>query len=176
LTPPDSFFCIRSPYFIKEAGGDKVTLITGVEVKKLAGNPGNFTLQYNREGREEEINVAALILCPGYEEYLPANLNARYGYGRYPGVLTGLELEQRLGTGWGLSRPGDGGPLQQVAFIQCAGSRDPANGLPYCSAVCCMYALKEALMLYEAAAAQNLPRPEITLFYMDLRTYGQAYE
>ncbi|OIQ54354.1 FAD-dependent oxidoreductase [Neomoorella thermoacetica] len=175
LSPPDSFFCIRSPHFIKQ-GSDNITLLTGVEVKKLTRNPRNFSLHFYREGREEELNATALILCPGYEEYLPANLDARYGYGRYPGVLTGLELEQRLGAEGYLCRPGDNGPLQQVAFIQCAGSRDPAGGMAYCSAVCCMYALKEALMLYEGAAARKFPLPEITLFYMDLRTYGRAYE
>ncbi|MDN5344602.1 MAG: heterodisulfide reductase subunit [Clostridia bacterium] len=176
LTPPDSFFCIRSPHFIQQGGADNITLLTSVEVRKLRGDAGSFTLQLIREGREEELEVAAILLCPGYEEYLPPSLPDRYGYGRYPGVVTGLELEQRLATSGYPQRQGDNGPVQRVAFLQCAGSRDPAHGVAYCSAVCCMYALKEALMLYEAATAQNLPLPEITLFYMDLRTYGQAYE
>ncbi|MGI9862464.1 FAD-dependent oxidoreductase [Moorella naiadis] len=176
ITPPDSFFCIRSPHFIKQAREDNITLLTDVEVRKLTGEAGGFTLHLFREGREEELKIAAIILCPGYEEFLPPSLPDRYGYGRYPGVVTGLELEQRLAASGYPQRPGDNTPVQRVAFIQCAGSRDPAHGVAYCSAVCCMYALKEALMLYEAAAAQNLPLPEITLFYMDLRTYGQAYE
>ncbi len=176
LTPPDSFFCIRSPHFIQTAGNENITLLTDVKASNLTGEAGDFTLHYLRAGQEEELKVAALILCPGYEEYLPPNFPERYGYGRYPGVVTGLELEQRLAAGGYPQRLEDNTPAQRVAFVQCAGSRDPANGLAYCSAVCCMYSLKEALMLYEAAAAQHLPRPEITIFYMDLRTYGQSYE
>lgn len=176
LTPPDSFFCIRSPHFIQQAGANNITLLTGVEIRKLTGDAGSFTLHLLQEGREEELEVAAILLCPGYEEYLPPSLPDRYGYGRYPGVVTGLELEQHLAASGYPQRPGDNNPVQRVAFVQCAGSRDPAHGVAYCSAVCCMYALKEALMLYEAATAQHLPQPEITVFYMDLRTYGQAYE
>ncbi|WP_406676672.1 FAD-dependent oxidoreductase [Neomoorella carbonis] len=176
LTPWHGFFCIRSPHFIRLAGEDKIVLLTGAEVKNLTGKAGHFCLHLNRQGREETINVAAIILCPGYEEYLPPSLNARYGYGRYSGVLTGLELEQQLAKSGYPHRPPGKEPVQRVAFIQCTGSRDPANGVAYCSAVCCMYALKEALMLYENAAALKLPLPQITLFYMDLRTYSKTYQ
>ncbi|PRR71774.1 Ferredoxin--NADP reductase [Moorella humiferrea] len=176
LTPQDGFFCIRSPYFLRLAGEDRIVLLTGAEVKKVSGEPGHYYLYLSRNGREEVIEAAAVILCPGYEEYLPPVLKVRYGYGRYDGVLTGLELERQLAANGYPRRFPDDAPVEQVAFIQCAGSRDPAGGAPYCSAVCCMYALKEAMMLYESAVASNLPLPKITIFYMDLRTYGKTYQ
>jgi len=176
LAPRAGFFCIRSPYFVKLDGKENITLLTNTEIKKVTGTAGNFLLQLNREGQEEELNVAAIILCPGFEEYLPSSLNSRYGYGSYPDVLTGLELEQHLAVKKQLYRFSDGQPVHRLAFIQCVGSREPANGAPYCSGVCCMYALKEALMVCETAAAGGRPLPEIFVFYMDMRVYGKTYE
>ena len=178
LSPEQGFFCLRSPYFINLVEPGKVEVLSGVEVKDITGKDGRFTLYlYHKENRRgENREVDALILCPGYEEYIPPVVERRYGYGHYPGVWTGLQLEKYLASGEALRRPSDGGMVERVAFIQCAGSRDPVHGLPYCSTVCCLYALKEALLIGEAARLQDLPLPEISLFYMDIRTYGKTYE
>ncbi|SMB99716.1 heterodisulfide reductase subunit A [Thermanaeromonas toyohensis ToBE] len=176
LSPEQGFFCLRSPYFINLLEPGKVEVLSGVEVKDITGKEGRFTLRLYHKEREENREVDALILCPGYEEYIPSILERRYGYGHYPGVWTGLQLEKHLASGKALRRPSDGGMVERVAFIQCAGSRDPVHGVPYCSTICCLYALKEALLIAEAARLQDLPLPEITLFYMDIRTYGKTYE
>jgi heterodisulfide reductase subunit A len=68
-------------------------------------------------------------------------------------------------------RPGDGKEPDSVAFIQCAGSRDLNKGVPYCSRVCCMYAIKQAMLL-----SGSLPLADITIYYMDIRAFGKNYE
>jgi len=68
-------------------------------------------------------------------------------------------------------RPGDGKEPDSIAYVQCAGSRDETLGIPYCSRVCCMYAIKQAMLL-----AGTLPMADITIYYMDIRTFGKGYE
>jgi heterodisulfide reductase subunit A len=68
-------------------------------------------------------------------------------------------------------RPSDGKEPGSIAYIQCAGSRDKTLGIPYCSRVCCMYAIKQAMLLSGA-----LPLAEVTIYYMDIRAFGKGYE
>jgi heterodisulfide reductase subunit A len=68
-------------------------------------------------------------------------------------------------------RPGDGKEPTSIAYVQCAGSRDQTLGIEYCSRVCCMYAIKQAMLISGA-----LPMAEITIYYMDIRTFGKGYE
>ena len=68
-------------------------------------------------------------------------------------------------------RPSDGKIPKSVAYVQCAGSRDQTLGVPYCSRVCCMYAIKQAMLL-----SGSLPFAEITIYYMDIRAFGKGYE
>ena len=58
-----------------------------------------------------------------------------------------------------------------IAYVQCAGSRDQTQGVEYCSRVCCMYAIKQAMLINGA-----LPLAEVTIYYMDIRTFGKGYE
>jgi heterodisulfide reductase subunit A len=68
-------------------------------------------------------------------------------------------------------RPGDGKQPDSIAYIQCAASRDETAGIPYCSRVCCMYAIKQAMLL-----SGSLPLADITIYYMDIRAFGKGYE
>jgi heterodisulfide reductase subunit A len=112
-----------------------------------------------------ELEAAAVVLATGYN---PANpcLRPHYGYGRHPHVITALELEEMLRIGTELKRPGDGEPVQRVAFIQCVGSRDQLH--PYCSQVCCAYTLRMARLV-----KHRIPDAEVTTFYMDLQNIGR---
>jgi heterodisulfide reductase subunit A-like polyferredoxin len=120
----------------------------------------------------EEINVGAIVLAPGYQLY-QAELSEEYGWGRYPNVVTSLQFERLLSasgpTQGHVLRPSDGQPARKIAFLQCIGSRDQSHD--YCSAVCCMYAAKEAVM-----ARQHDPEAEITIFFMDMRAFSKGYE
>ena len=126
------------------------------------------------EGRQLE--VGALVLCGGTEFFDPTEGKNTFGYGRYPNVVTGLEFE-RLLSGSGpcqgrLVRPLDGKPVHKVAWIQCVGSRDLQLDADYCSNICCMVAIKEALLAKEKAQG-NL---ETAIFYMDMRTFGKSFQ
>jgi heterodisulfide reductase subunit A-like polyferredoxin len=120
----------------------------------------------------EEINVGAVILAPGYQIYR-AELSAEYGYGRYPNVVTSLEFERLLSasgpTLGHVRRSSDGVTPKKIAFLQCVGSRDQSHD--YCSAVCCMYAAKEAIM-----AKEHEPDTDIHVFMMDMRSFSKGYE
>ena len=113
----------------------------------------------------------AVVLTPGFEEFIPTEMT-EYGYGIYPDVVTSIDLERMYspaGPGGGeLVRPSDGKPPKKVAFIQCVGSRDVEH--PYCSAACCMYAMKEARHI-----RRLLPDAEIKIFFMDIRAFGKGY-
>ena len=117
------------------------------------------------------MEVSSLILATGFEEFdpLPAS---EFGYKRYPNVITSLELERILsGSGPSagvLVRPSDGKVPGSIAFLQCIGSRTRQRD--YCSATCCMYAIKEAVML-----KQSNPGMEIEIHYMDLRDFGKGH-
>jgi heterodisulfide reductase subunit A-like polyferredoxin len=120
----------------------------------------------------EEVNVGAIILAPGYQIY-NAELSSEYGLGRYPNVVTALQLERLLSasgpTGGHVKRPSDGEPAKKIAFLQCIGSRDKDHD--YCSAVCCMYAAKEAIMVKEHDADAS-----VHVFMMDMRAFSKGYE
>ncbi|QGP93567.1 Ferredoxin--NADP reductase [Neomoorella glycerini] len=122
-----------------------------------------------------ELQVGSLVLAPGYELF-DATLAGEYGYGYYANVVTSLEFERLLSatgpTESHVVRPSDHRPPKKVAFIQCVGSRDcEGEGSPYCSAICCMYSTKEAIIAREHDA--NI---EPTIFYLDIRAYGKNFD
>jgi heterodisulfide reductase subunit A-like polyferredoxin len=120
----------------------------------------------------EEIEVGAVILAPGYEAYR-AELSEEFGFGRYANVVTGLQFERLLSasgpTHGHVERPSDHQRPQRIAFLQCIGSRDQTHD--YCSAVCCMYATKQAIM-----AKEHEPDTDIQVFMMDMRAFSKGYE
>jgi heterodisulfide reductase subunit A len=126
------------------------------------------------EGRQ--IEVGAVVLCGGTAFFDPTSGKNTFGYGEFPNVVTHLEFERILsGTGpfqGQLVRPVDGKPLQKIAWIQCVGSRDLQVNADYCSNICCMVAIKEALVAKQKAHG-NL---ETTIFYMDMRTFGKSFQ
>jgi heterodisulfide reductase subunit A-like polyferredoxin len=123
----------------------------------------------------EEIKVGAVIFSGGFECYNPSELY-ELGYGRLPNVVTSIEFERILSASGPfqgvLQRLSDGAPPQKIAFIQCVGSRDAKHNRPYCSSVCCTYAIKEAMIAKEHSTVPL----DVTIFLMDLRTYGKDFD
>ncbi|MGD8368224.1 MAG: response regulator, partial [Desulfobacterales bacterium] len=122
------------------------------------------------------IEVGAIVLSGGSAYYDPAEGKDTLGYAAYPAVVTHLEFE-RLMSGTGpqqgqILRPGDGKPVGKAAWIQCVGSRDLQIGADFCSNICCMAAIKEALVAKEKTGG----RIDTTLFYMDMRTFGKPFQ
>jgi heterodisulfide reductase subunit A len=122
----------------------------------------------------EKLKVGAIVLAPGYEVF-DAKLKKEYGYGEFKDVVSSLEFERILSaTGpfqGHVVRPSDHVTPKKVAFLQCVGSRDEKVGNNYCSSVCCMYALKQAIIAQEHT--QGL-KP--TIFFMDVRAFGKEFE
>ncbi|MFP4474468.1 MAG: FAD-dependent oxidoreductase [Desulfatibacillaceae bacterium] len=121
------------------------------------------------EDRTVEIAADAVILATGYTPFDAEN-KPHFGYGRIPNVITGLDAENMLRDRGGLVRPTDGGAPARQAFIQCVGSRDEGIGNPWCSRVCCAYALRTA-----QKAAHGNPECETTVFYMDIQSVGKGF-
>ena len=126
------------------------------------------------EGRQLE--VGAIVLSGGTAFFDPAGGKNTFGYGVYPNVVTNLEFERILsGTGpfeGRPLRPLDRKPVHKVAWIQCVGSRDLQTDADFCSNICCMVAIKEAVLAKEKINADL----ETTIFYMDMRTFGKGFQ
>ncbi|MGI6323140.1 MAG: 4Fe-4S binding protein [Bacteroidales bacterium] len=131
-------------------------------------------IRFNQEDELIEIEVGAVVVATGFNVMEPSEF-PEYGYGKYKDVITGLQFE-RLASASGptlgeIRRPSDGQIPKKIVFIACAGSRDPAKGIPYCSKICCMYTAKHA-MLYQHKVHDG----ESYIFYMDIRAGGKNYE
>ncbi len=122
----------------------------------------------------QTIDVGAVILSPGFEAYRPP-IGSSLGYGVYPNVLTSMEFERMLSASGPykghLERLSDGKPPKKIAWLQCVGSRDKSCDHAYCSSVCCMYSIKEAVI-----AKEHQPGLETHIYFMDVRSYGKDFE
>jgi heterodisulfide reductase subunit A2 len=122
------------------------------------------------------IQVGSVVLAPGFSAFDPQKLD-NYQYSQYKNVITSLEMERILSAtgpyGGHLVRPSDHREPKKIAWLQCIGSRDINRcDHGYCSSVCCMYAVKEAVI-----AKEHSPEPlDTAIFYMDMRTYGKEFE
>ncbi|HUI30314.1 MAG TPA: CoB--CoM heterodisulfide reductase iron-sulfur subunit A family protein [Candidatus Acidoferrales bacterium] len=130
-------------------------------------------IDFHQKPEEIEVEAKTIILATGYET-TPRNAKKEYGSGKFRNVIDGLMMERLLsptGPYGHVVRPSDGKQPSSIAYVQCAGSRDQTLGVPYCSRVCCMYAIKQAMLL-----SGTLPMADITIYYMDIRTFGKGYE
>jgi len=159
-------------YFVID--GKHCLYVSRNECKQCVEACGTEAIDFNDKEEIINLNVGSVILTPGFEEFNAA-LKADYGYGRYPNVVTSIQFERILcasGPFLGeVKRPSDSHHPKQIAFIQCVGSRDVAVGNPYCSTVCCTYAIKESIV-----AKEHDPNLQITIFFMDMRTMGKGFE
>jgi len=130
-------------------------------------------LDYFQKPEDFTIRAKTAILATGFE-LTPVENKQQYGRGEIPNVITSLQMERLLaphGPYNRVLRPSDGMEPDSVAYIQCAGSRDKSMGISYCSRVCCMYAIKQAMLL-----SGSLLLADIIIYYMDIRAFGKGYE
>jgi quinone-modifying oxidoreductase subunit QmoB len=144
-----------------------IRILRGAQILEIAGAPGMFKAKIRVDGSEEIVRAGAIVQATGWNPYDAGKLG-HLGYGRFANVLTNVEVEHMSGDG--IVRPSDKRAPGSVVFVQCAGSRDPEH-LPYCSSVCCMVTLKQAVYLKE-----RNPDTEIYILYKDIRTPGQYEE
>jgi heterodisulfide reductase subunit A2 len=130
-------------------------------------------IDYFQKPEEFQILAKTAVISTGFD-LLPVKGNFQYGSGKIPNVIDSLQMERLLaphGPYNRVLRPSDGMEPDSIAYVQCAGSRDKSTGVPYCSRVCCMYAIKQAMLL-----SGSLPLADITIYYMDIRAFGKGYE
>ncbi|RLI43206.1 CoB--CoM heterodisulfide reductase iron-sulfur subunit A family protein [Candidatus Bathyarchaeota archaeon] len=139
-------------------GNKNIQLHLSTIVKEVKGFYGNFDVTLQNEKGEEHIKVGTMIVATGAEEFKPEGM---YGYGNYKNVITQLELEQLLKRGE-LKKP------EKVVMIQCVGAREKTGPRTYCSRICCITALNNALLLKDL-----YPNVEITILFRDIQTYGE---
>lgn len=130
-------------------------------------------IDFTQELEPFTIEASSIILATGFH-LTPTDAKKEYGAGQLQNVVNALVVERLLaptGPYGHVLRPSDGKEPESIAYVQCAGSRDKTLGVEYCSRVCCMYAIKQAMLLSGA-----LPLADITIYYMDIRTFGKGYE
>ena len=135
--------------------------------------PVEGCIDFTQQPEEIEIDTSVIVLATGFET-TPKDAKKEYGEGKLENVVEALFVERLLaptGPYGHVIRPSDGKEPDSIAYVQCAGSRDATLGVEYCSRVCCMYAIKQAQLLSGA-----LPLVDITIYYMDIRTFGKGYE
>ena len=128
-------------------------------------------IDYEQEDQILEVQVGAIVVATGFGMWDPVKL-PQYSYGLSPNIITGLQFERltsAIGPTEGEILTAEGKKPERVAIIHCVGSRDE-NAHPYCSRICCMYALKHAHQIRDKTDA------EVYEFYMDMRAFGKAYE
>jgi heterodisulfide reductase subunit A len=139
------------------------------ELTEMHREAKEFLYRYRSPEGAGEGRAAVLLIAAGFDPFR-AEDKPQYGYGRFPNVLTGLDLEKQLQETGQIVRPSDGLPPQSMAFIQCVGSRDLHLDHPYCSQVCCGYALRMANLI-----RHRQPQTSLTIFYMDIQNFGKDF-
>lgn len=130
-------------------------------------------IKFDQQAETLAIETDAVILATGFKLNSTA-LKPQYNAARSKNILSPMQLERLLaphGPFGRVVRPSDGKVPGSIAFVLCAGSRDQSIGVPYCSRVCCMYSIKQAMLL-----SGSLPTADLTIYYMDIRAFGKGYE
>ncbi len=129
-------------------------------------------IDYNEGPAERVLDIGSIIIACGFDEFDSAAMK-EFGYHAFDNVLSSVDYERVLSatgpTGALVMRPSDGRIPRKIAFIQCVGSRNKEN--PYCSSICCMFAMEEAII-----SKEHHRDIEPTIFYMDTRTFGKGYD
>ncbi len=146
---------------------EKITVYTGARMEKIVGGPCLFTAFIQQNGSTVQHPVGAVVMAAGWQPYDPLKLDRKLGYGVSPNVVTNVQFEELSKSGQ-ITKPSDGRPVKNVAFLQCAGQRDPEH-LPYCSSICCFTALKQAILV-----KQQNPDAGVFVLYKEMRTPGQG--
>lgn len=143
-----------------------ITVYKSSKIEKTDGQPGLYDVTISTNGGSETMKIGAIVMATGWAPYDAAKLDY-LGYGVSKDVVTNLEFEEIVKRNGGkIFRPSDGKEAKKVAFIQCAGQRNPDH-LPYCSSMCCATSLKQAKYV-----RQN-PDATAMIFYIDIRTPGR---
>lgn len=144
---------------------DGITLIPDTEITDVLWQGTEWKIA---DAKGQTYVADSVLIATGYQVF-DAHRKEELGYGIYKGVVTSLEMEKMIRHD--LIRNPNGDVPQRVVFLQCVGSRDEKSGNHYCSKLCCVTAVKQAIEV-----RKMLPKTEVSVFYMDLRMWGQGFE
>ncbi|MDP3645152.1 MAG: FAD-dependent oxidoreductase [Bacteroidota bacterium] len=142
------------------------SILNKTEVRTIHRQKGKFSIATSNH---QKLEADAIVVATGYELF-DARRKEEYGYKIYDHVITSADLEELLKPGNDIT-VAEGKHPKRIAFVHCVGSRDEKSGNHYCSKVCCITGVKQAIEL-----KKRLPEAEIFCFYMDLRMYGKHFE
>ncbi len=166
----DRLFPVRRPAeeVIRSFAGPHpmIRSVNGIKVTNITDNGSGYTVELENG---ERISTVSIIIATGFRLFDAAR-KEEYGYGIYDNVITSAELEKILKSGQSLTTK-NGRQPERVAMIHCVGSRDEKVGNRYCSKVCCVTGVKQAMEIREM-----LPHCELFSFYMDLRMFDRHFE
>jgi len=145
--------------------GNNFRLLLNTDILNIERTNGGFSISSGTA----KFQADAVLIATGYDVF-DARIKEEYGYGIYENVITSVELEARFKEGGKIFTP-KGQEPKRIGFVHCVGSRDEKVGNHYCSQVCCVTAVKQAMEVKEV-----LPRSEVFCFYMDLRMFGLQFE
>lgn len=175
---PYAHYATLTPY-LKETQDAMQEMLEGVKshpsidiryhtrVTASQGEAGNFQVTLaGEDGTETQESVGAVVVATGFQHFDPGRETQLYGYYEFDDVITLVDAEHMMKSGK-IVRPSNGQPPEQVAFIQCVGSRDRQIGNRWCSKVCCGIASKQSIEI-----KRMLPDAKVFIFYIDMRMYG----
>jgi heterodisulfide reductase subunit A len=161
--------CLLNDSLLSLSKGTSVEVSLQTELTDIHREAKEFLYTFSRPEGGGQGRAQTLLLAIGFSPFR-AEDRPQYRYGVLPNVLTGLDLERQIQQTGSILRPSDQGPPRSIAFIQCVGSRDLHLNHPFCSQVCCGYALRMANLI-----RHKNPSTEITVFYMDVQTFGKDF-
>ncbi len=130
-------------------------------------------IDLNAKDQVIEVDVGAVVVSTGYKLFA-ADLKPEYGWGTYPNVITGMQMDRLLAPTRPFNtvlRPSDGKVPERIAYVSCTGSRDRTVDNPLCSKLCCMYSVKQNQLIMG-----TLPLADVTMHYIDIRAAGKRYD
>ena len=150
----------------KGVNNHKVDIVCNAEIVDIEKQNNSFSVVLKDNKR---FQADALLVATGFELF-NARIKEEYGYGIYDNVITSVDLEAIFLKGEQIITA-NGSIPKRIGFIHCVGSRDEKVGNTYCSQVCCVTAVKQAIEIRE-----KLPKAEVFCFYMDMRMFGLQFE
>jgi heterodisulfide reductase subunit A len=173
---PRDFTEIEAPLSLEQArAGAGSCLDCGVcsECQQCVQACPAFAIRMDQRDEVRDVRVGAVVVATGHKLFA-ADLKPEYGFGTFPNVITGMQMDRLLAPTRPFNtvlRPGDGKVPERIGYISCTGSRDKTVGNPLCSKFCCMYSIKQNQLIMGA-----LPLADVSMHYIDMRAAGKRYE
>lgn len=177
LTPnPRDFAEIEAPLseeLVRSGAGSCLDCGVCSECQECVKACPAFAIRLDEHEHLTDVEVGAVVVATGHKLFA-ADLKPEYGFGKFPNVITGMQMDRLLAPTRPFNtvlRPGDGKVPERIGYISCTGSRDKTVGNPLCSKFCCMYSIKQNQLIMGA-----LPLADVSMHYMDMRAAGKRYE